>query len=179
MSARKSSLLAIAVSGLLAVAASAPANADWRGAQLNWQYYAYGGPFDGGGSPGQCVVEKKRTYCGVFFDYFKISAERSAITFNYMSKGQWSDSDLSLPPTIYNGIAINLSSAGTIASVTIDPETNMTGFDVSRISFTAKQIQVDWRNLTFTRKTRVKLDVEVSQAPSSIKPKLTDNPPRL
>jgi hypothetical protein len=47
-------------------------------------------------------------------------------------------------------------------SVTIDPATNMAGFDSSRFSYTNNQIQVDWQDLTFTRNTIVKLDVNTT-----------------
>ena len=109
--------------------------------------------------------------------------------------GTWSKSRLSLPPTIHNGVAINLTSAGAITSVKVDPATNMVGFKKNHVSFTANQIQVDWQKLAFDSNTVIKLDVKFANAavgaPASKpipivtlanhqtqKVKLTDNPPR-
>jgi len=152
----------------------------WKGDSLGWQYYAYGGPYNGDGSPGQCTVGKKNT-CGTFTGYFNIITSPKSITFNYSpsgSGGTWSQSELSLPPTIYNGIAINLVSRGTITSVTIDKATNMAGFNASHLSFTANQIQVDWQNLSYNSSTIVKLDVKTAKKEPLHGPTLMDNPPR-
>ena len=62
---------------------------------------------------------------------FNIDATDSTITFDYSvgpASDSWSGSRLSLAPTIDNGVAINLYSAGTFLSVSIDPATNMPGF---------------------------------------------------
>ena len=75
------------------------------------------------------------------------------------------NSGLSLAPTIHNGVAIGMVSGPAFTSVTIDPVTNMSGFDASRFSFTANQIQVDWAGLPFNTSTIVKLDVNQSPVP--------------
>jgi hypothetical protein len=147
-------LLAISVpSGALA--------AGWENASLQWSYYAYGGLFDG---PHGCTVGHGNI-CGTFQDYFNIVTDDHSITFDYsiFSAGQstWSKSKLSLPPTIHNGIAIDLLSAGRIVSVKIDPATNMQDFGGKHVSFTDKEIQVDWRNRSFDSSTIVKLDVRL------------------
>lgn len=149
----------------LAIAATLPtmalaSTATWK--TIQWQYYAYGGAYNGGGSPTTCTV--KLNNCGAFFTYFNVDPTRNSITFNYSPSGSgstWGSSVLSLPPTIYNGIAINLLTPRRvkIQSVTIDSATNMAGFDSSHLSFTKKQIQVDWQNLSFNSSTIVKLDV--------------------
>jgi hypothetical protein len=138
----------------------------------SWQYYAYGGPysyFDGtsgtfaatGGVVGSFIGESE-------YLYFNIIADPGSITLDYSvtnrAPGAWSPSALSLPPTIYNGIAFDLLSGPEITSVTIDPVTNMIGFDASRISFTATQIQVDWVELPFDNGTVVKLNVSTEVA---------------
>ncbi|HUJ49637.1 MAG TPA: hypothetical protein VLW25_05545 [Bryobacteraceae bacterium] len=130
-----------------------PARADLTGDQLHWDYYAYGGLYQAGNTwtdPGSG---------GNFLDYFTVSSDATSITFDYLSSSTWSSSGLSLSPTIANGIAIDLVSGGPFTSVTIDSATNMVGFDSSRVSFTADQIQVDWANLSFDSSTVVKLDV--------------------
>jgi hypothetical protein len=101
---------------------------------------------------------------GAFPGYFSILAGANSITFNYSiyngaTPPTWNSSPISLPPTIHNGIAINMEAGPAFLEVGIDPATNMVGFDASRISFTGNQIQVDWENLSFTTDTIVKLDV--------------------
>jgi hypothetical protein len=60
-----------------------------------------------------------------------------------------------LPPqggnsiAIYNGIAVDLTSSGTITSVIVDPLTSMAGFTSSNFGFTDDQIEVDWSGLSF------------------------------
>jgi len=136
------------------------AMASLKNATLEWNYYCYGGLYEAGN---QFVANGQ--VGGQFLSYFTITADKNSVTFNYSpsSGGTWASSELSLAPTIYNGIAINLLSAGAITKVKIDKATNMAGFDKTRISFTANQIQVDWQNLTFTPTTIVKLDVKATK----------------
>ena len=137
---------------------ASPATADnLLGKTLSWDYYAYGGLYLNGNS---FVVDGAGVE-GKFFGYFDIYVDDASITFDYIYPGKlsWSGSSPSLFPTIDNGIAINLLSGSRFTSVSINPETNMVGFDTSRFSFTDKQIQVDWANLSFNSNTIVKLDV--------------------
>jgi hypothetical protein len=169
---------------LLSVAGLVPARADsLLGSNLGWQYYAGGGPLST--SVGDVPVPGSVT-SGSFIDsddlggefieptlndtepdalsVFDIYADGTTVTFNYSvsTPSSWSNSPLSLSPTVYNGIAINLLSAGSFADVSIDSATNMTGFDSSDLSFTADQIQVDWGGLDFDTSTVVTLDVTYS-----------------
>jgi len=189
----------ITIGSVTMLGAGAADAGGWVGAALGWQYYVYGSAYNGLGSPGQCKVQSTTTTCGTFTGYFNIITDKQSITFDYSpsgSGGQWAKSDLSLPPTIHSGVAINLTSPGRILFVKIDPATNMVGFDNSRVSFTANQIQVDWQQLSYDSSTIVKLDVgvvdthvggalgartvpavAVAEHPTQ-KAKLTDNPPR-
>jgi Ca2+-binding RTX toxin-like protein len=174
---------------------------DNGGLTLGWQYYAFGGPFHdvyfraGTGdlvrlqTHGEFVVfpggvtTSTRGFQNAIDDpdpaarpivAFDILADDTSITFRYGFTefvGTWVPSQLSLAPTIHNGIAIDLLSGGTFQSVTIDPATNMVGFDSSRISFTSNEIQVDWQNLSFDSTTLdsptiVKLDINVGNVGS-------------
>jgi hypothetical protein len=157
-------LALVMVAGALAVS---PLRAGLLGATLNWQYYAYGGPYGTGGT-----WVDNGGIGGTFKDsgatYFNIIADNDTITFDYSvatKSGTWSTSSLSLPPTIYNGIAINLVSGPAFTSVSIDAATNMPGFDAADLSFTGSQIQVNWENLPFGPSTIVKLDVGTSGTP--------------
>jgi hypothetical protein len=153
----------IALVAFLAGALCTPAFADFTGTTVDWQYYAYGGAYNGGGSPGSFVMPCGS--CGSFFDYFEIESGPSSITFQYLSSGTWSDSPLSLPPTIYNGINLLFIGGPTITSVTIDSATNMVGFNSSYISFTGNDIEIDWHLLSFTPDTIVKLDLNSTTTP--------------
>jgi hypothetical protein len=146
--------------------ASSSDGGGFLGSTMSWQYYAYGGAYEGVQSSGEFT--DNGGVGGTFIDgagttYFNIIADDSSVTFNYSVEdyppGDWSPSGLSLPPTIYSGIAVNIVSGPPLTSVTIDPSTNMAGFDASRLSFTPTQIQVDWQNLSFDTSTIVKLDL--------------------
>jgi len=103
--------------------------------------------------------------------YFNIIADDTSITFDYSivtgaTPRSWTDSQLSLAPTIHNGIAINLVSGPAFGSVTIDPASNMAGFDASRLSFIGSQIQVDWEDLPFDANTIVTLHIQTIPEPA-------------
>ena len=158
-SIRLSRMLLLAVCVLLICLA--PASAGMIGQTLSWQYYAYGSPYDVNLFTADGLPD------GNFYPYFNVSAGDDWVMFDYSvatDPGTWSVSGLSLAPTIYNGIAIRLVSVSIpdITSVTIDPVTNMAGFDLSRISFTAREIQVDWMSLAWDTSTIVKLDVDTA-----------------
>ena len=143
--------MTLAAAGVAVLAHVPAAQAQYLGTTLSWQYYAYGSaytgvnPFvDNGGIDGN------------FAGYFNILSDNNSVTFDYTSTSTWSPSALSLAPTIHNGIAIRTVAAPNFTSVTIDPSTNMVGFDASRISFTGTEIQIDWQNLPFDPNTVVK-----------------------
>ncbi len=169
-------LPAIALCVAVALTLAVPARANLLGSTLSWQYYAYGGPYIyTGGQTGGTFVDNGGiggTFVGGTTSlYFNIIADDTSITFDYSivtgpTPRSWTSSPLSLAPTIYNGIAINMVSGPAFSSVTIDPASNMVGFDASRFSFTGTQIQVDWQNLSFTPSTIVKLDIQTVPEPS-------------
>jgi hypothetical protein len=159
------------------------AKANLIGADLGWQYYAGGGALpesvtgsvtggsfiDNGGVGGEFIEPTGGGPLPVFY----LESDDTSITFDYSpsTPSFWEGgSPLSLSPTIYNGIAINLLSAGTIDSVSIDSATNMEGFSASNFSFTGNQIEIDWSGLSFTDSTVVTLDVSLdeSDAPPSV-----------
>ena len=144
------------------------------GSTLEWQYYAGGSTLanNAGSNTSGSFVDTGSGVGGTFIEpltgspdltIFNIDATGTTITFDYSpvpAPDSWSNSLLSLAPTIYNGIAINLYSAGTFLSVTIDQAgTNMVSFGPGDLSFTGNQIQVNWANLDFNSSTMVTLDV--------------------
>jgi hypothetical protein len=160
----KKKLSALAA-GALMMTFAATANASLIGSTLSYQYYFNGGAL---GSPGSFVVNG-----GIganVFGVFNILADNTSITFDYSplpSSSYWSPSPLSLAPTIYNGIAINMVSGPAFTSVTLDPSSNMAGFTASSFSFSGSQIQVDWAATTIYPTTIVKLNVSTS-SPTNI-----------
>jgi hypothetical protein len=161
-------LIAMMLFGCLGV--STRSDAQLMGSTLGWQYYAYGGPYSypGGTTSGSFVVDGNvgGTFIGgTSFLFFDIIADDTSITFDYdittVGPDFWASSPLSLAPTIHNGIAIDMLVGPLFVGVTIDPSTNMVGFDASRISFTGSQIQVDWQELPFDEDTIVKLNIAV------------------
>jgi len=160
---------------LIAVGLTGAATAsDFTGTTVSWQYYAYGGAytsdFGGGTSSGSFVFTC--TTCGNFDGYFTIDTGPNSITFDYTvcaSTGEcpstWADSVLSLSPNLYNGIDLLFSGGPSITSVSIDPATNMAGFNTSFLYFTGSEIQVDWHTLPFDSGTIVKLDLNGTTTP--------------
>ena len=151
-------LVCLSALSLLTFGATTGAKAQFLGSTLSWQYYFNGGPLggtttftDNGGSGGN------------FSGLFDIIADNTSVTFNYSGytggAGNYGGSVLSLFPTIFNGIAVNVVSGPTITSLSIDPSTNMVGFNSGNISFTGNQIQVDWQTLAFDSSTIVKLNL--------------------
>lgn len=162
-------LICLSALSLLTFGATTGAKAQFLGSTLSWQYYFNGGPFggsttfvDNGGSGGN------------FSGYFDIIADNTSVTFDYSGytggSTSWSNSGLSLSPTIFNGIAVNVVSGPAITSLTIDPSTNLAGFNSSLISFTGNQIQVDWQGLAFNASTRVKLNLTGSRSNATPEP---------
>jgi hypothetical protein len=183
MVVRKSSRL-FAFIALGAAFASAPASAGLIGPTLGWQIYGGGGAYNPGGTGVQTNGSFSLNGDGVggtFIDQgqmggepvtvFNIDVTDTTITFDYLlteATSPWSGSPLSLSPTIYTGIAINLLSAGTFLAVSIDPATNMAGFGTSDLSFTGSQIQVNFADLPFSTATVVTLDVTTSGTGSGV-----------
>lgn len=146
---------------LLALSSTAAlATTSLIGSEQSWQYFAYGGAYN---SATNYTVGAGTE--GTFMWYFDIDVDATSITFDYLSSATWSDSSLSLFPTIHNGIAINQLSGPAFSSISINSATNLAGFDNSRFSFTNNQLQIDWTGLTFNPDTVVKFDVNVAAVP--------------
>lgn len=158
------------------------------GASFTWQYYFDGGAlsasspgsvtngsFSGGSDGGQFVEPTGPDTSAAIFN---VDSTDTTISFDYSpysSSGSagdiWNNLQvLSLSPLIYNGIAVDLTSAGeSFESVTVDPSTNMTGFSSSNIYFSDDEIQVNWSGLGYSNSTEVVLDVSLESS--------SDNPP--
>ncbi len=156
-------LVCLSALSLLTFGATTGAKAQFLGSTLSWQYYFGGGP-----SGGTTTFVDNGGSGGNFSGYFDIIANNTSVIFDYSGftggSSSWSPSALSLSPTIFNGIAVNVVSGPAITSLTIDPSTNLVGFNNSKISFTANQIQVDWQGLAFSNATLVKLNLTGSRS---------------
>lgn len=150
------------------------ANAGLSGSTLAFQYYAYGESYrdlqtflvDGS-------IERTFRGEGRSPTLFNIVIDDTSISFDYSSyngggTSVWGESELSLPPTVYNGVAIDLVDGARFDLISINPETNMAGFDPSRFSFTKRQLQLDWMHLEFSNTTFVKFDVVTVPEPSTL-----------
>ncbi len=156
-------LLHIGLGLAMALALAAPADAGLIGTTVNWQYYFAGSPYNRSGSPGSFVADG--TVGGTFGPYFDIIVDDTSVTFDYVNaSGTWSQSQLSLPPTIYNGIALDFLGLA-LTGFTINGATNMAGFDESRFSVSGSQLQVDWAGLSFDSSTIVKFDLAGDPVP--------------
>ncbi|MDR3622454.1 MAG: PEP-CTERM sorting domain-containing protein [Paludisphaera borealis] len=72
----------------------------------------------------------------------------------------WGDGD-------FNGPLFTLLSSGTlgITGATIDPGTNLAGFDASRVTFSDTQIGINWEGLPYTTGDKVVIDFSFASAP--------------
>jgi hypothetical protein len=72
-------------------------------------------------------------------------------------------------PQPFNGWKLTdlINNVPAITGVSINAATNMVGFGLSNISFTADQIVVNWTGLSFNSNTVVSLDVSAVPEPSS------------
>jgi hypothetical protein len=78
----------------------------------------------------------------------------------YLDVGPWSERD-------FNGFRL-FDATGTIwdfSSVTIAPETNMPGLNLSRISFDANNLYVNWQGLFYDSNTVVSIAIDFAPIP--------------
>jgi hypothetical protein len=68
----------------------------------------------------------------------------------------------------FNGLIFQSPNSLGIAGVTVDPSTNMAGFDASRVSFTGNEIRVNWQGLGYVDGTVVRLNFAFVPAPSAL-----------
>ena len=103
------------------------------------------------------AVSEGRDLVRVGMDDFasKLTGKVESITLP--QRGQWIRQGQKVCTLHRDGIAIDMVSPISFASVAIDPATNMAGFSPSNVYFTGNQIQIDWQNLPFNASTIVKL----------------------
>jgi hypothetical protein len=151
---------------------SAAGASDFSGSTISWQYYAYGGKYTGRESNGTFV--DNGGLGGTFIDaigirYFNIIAGPNDLEFDYsvctFCPATRGGTTLSKPPDLYNGVDLSFSGGPSTGSVTIDPATNLAGFDMSHVYYNDSEIQVDWHQLRYDKNTVVKLDLNSAAPP--------------
>ena len=92
-------------------------------------------------------------------DFFTLSVANTTITANFAADVNGS-STATWSATSFNGFeVIDESKNPLISGVMIDPSTNMSGLNSSRISFSSNTVWVNWEGLSFNNSTIVKLDL--------------------
>ncbi len=178
---RQVGLLGIALLGIGCVLT--PAHAGPVDAELSWQFYAAGFPYN----PEQTGSETSGTFTadgtvgGTFIapangdldPVFTIGADDTSITFSFSvdtATSPFSSPPIIGPTNISNGVAIGILSGGSFDSVSIDAATNMEGFSLSDFSFTSDQLDVDFAGLPFSTDTIVKLDLNSDSVSTTPEP---------
>ena len=109
--------------------------------------------YNSGGFPqGNFVVGAGTEFFGA---YFNTDFSDSNIFIDYVNSANWTSYD-------FNGFRVTdiLGAIDSITSVTLNSATNMVGLDLSRITFDADHIWVNWRGLSFDANTIVSLDIQ-------------------
>jgi len=89
-----------------------------------------------------------------------VAVNDADIVVNGFQSGTWGG-----PGATFIGWVLTDETAAPITSVSIDPSTNMVGFNNSDITFTANAITVDFNNLPFDPATVVALDLNTVPTP--------------
>ena len=154
----------------LSAAVASQSYAGMLGSTVTTQYYAYGGPYNGLGSPASFTADGGAH--GQFYNYFNITVTDNQISFNYNgANGTWSPSAVSLNSGglyITNGDLLSFVGASAITAVTVDALTNMAGFTGANVTFNNSDIAVSWEGLSFGNGTTVVLDVTAVPEPTTL-----------
>ncbi len=163
-SIRKTALVVSAAFAALSLAGQAQAGL--LGSTVDVQYYAYGGAYDGTGSPTSFVADGGAH--AQFFDYYDITVTDTKITYTYLSNTDWSPSDVSLNSGglfITNGNLLTFSTP--LTSVSLDPSSVVPGFSAANVTFNANSVAVDWQGVHFNRGDQVVFNVSAVPEPET------------
>ena len=147
------------------------AQAGLTGDTISWQYYAYGGPYLGAGSPGFFTPGvSSDAFEDASAHYFTIRGNDTQIILDeFGGVSPWSPSEVSLDEAglfVRNGFVLGSFDAP-IANVWVDPTSSMVGFDSSRVTFTAAAIAVDWAEVGFAPQSQLVLNVTLVPEPAA------------
>ena len=157
----KSQILSALAFVAISAAGVASAADVYDGNSVTFQYYSYGGAYDGFGSPTTFTAPGSAT----FTPFFDVSVAGNQITYTYLTDTTWSSSVVSLDSGglyVDNGSVI-YSEGGepAITGVTLDPSSMLggSGFNAGDITFNSGAVAVTWMNLSFAAGDTVVLDV--------------------
>lgn len=143
---------------------STSAHAGLLGSTVTTQYYAYGGTYDGSGSPATFVADG--TAQNQFLNYYTLSVTDTQVIYSFLSEVTWSPSSTSLNENglfITNGNLLTFAGAPTITGVSFDALSfNDAGIG---LTFTGNQIAIDWQNVSFASGSQVILNVTTGVVP--------------
>ncbi len=151
----------------LVLGLTSQAHAGLLGSTVSTQYYAYGGLYNGGGSPDSFVANG--TVQNQFFDYYALTVTDTTVKYDFLSDTTWSSSNVSLNSGglfITNGNLLSFTGAPTITSVAFNSFSSVVpGFSLANVTFNSSQIAIDWQNVTFHQGDKVILDVNLAPVP--------------
>lgn len=153
---RKALTLSLIALGLVAPTTSMAQAFD--GSTLNYQYY-----FPGSSTPytnadnGSFVVGPGAEVTNIADNMGTLDIGGTNIYIDYSGQSSWVSSS-------FNGWVLSdqTNSLSSIFGVSINPATNMTGFSMANLSWTADSITTNWAGLAFNSNTVVSLDVAFS-----------------
>lgn len=160
----KLNTLAAIVVGL---AVSQMAQAGLLGSTVDTQYYAYGSPYVGAGSPATFVADG--TPQNQFADYYKLTVTDTQVIYDYLAGVTWSESGVSLDSNglfITNGNLLTFAGASPIVSVTLG-EGSVASFALNHVTFNSNQIATDWQGIHFSAGDKVILNVSAVPEPET------------
>ena len=159
---------------LVAACFAGHAYAGLIGAGVTSQYYAYGGVYNGFGSPTSFVANGtvQDSFCTSSCpEGFNLTVSNTQIDYSLVGTGPWSASTTSLSSGglfIANGNLLTFTGV-TITGVTLDAASTVPGLTQSNITFNAGNIAIDWAGLS-TGGQQVILDVTTTSTTSTPEP---------
>ncbi len=128
------------------------AQAGFIGNTVTSQYYAYGGPYSGYGSPATFVANGtvQETFCSGCIEGFDLIVRDNQIEYDLLNDGYWSSSSESLNSgglLIHNGNLLTASGV-TITGVSLNGGSTLAGFGAGNVTFNANNIAIDWAGLS-------------------------------
>jgi hypothetical protein len=143
--------------------------AGFIGETVTSQYYAYGTPYDGSGSPATFVADGtiQQTFGIGFREAFNLTVRDNQIEYDLLYDGFWSISDASLNTGglyIANGNLITCNDV-VITEATVNSSTTLAGFNIGNLTFNTNGIAIDWAGFSNIRAgDKVILDVTFAGA---------------
>jgi hypothetical protein len=162
-------LLGIGLASVLASAFDGPVKADFIGQSMipSYDYPVLGSVYaNSSWAPASFVVgpgqETDGSIEGVTDLLVDFAANSLTVTLRtVLSNPTWNT-------VAFNGPVFSAAALLDIAGASIDPATTMAGFDISRVSFGAHDIALDWNGLSYVDGTVVRIDFAFVPEPAAV-----------